>query len=255
VAANGKRLTLSDTGGLIVGAGMKRLLGVRVGDPITVTLGDGTQFREPVAGFVDEPMAAVAYVSLARLTSATGGDPITGTLIRLRPGVNRDVAAHTLGKLPGAGAYLDNAAVEATMRDAFAIMDVLVGIMLAFAVVMAAALLFNSMSANLAERAVELGTLHAAGLGRAVLARVVAAENLLLTLSGIPIGLITGTVLARWFMANYQTQGYRWQLHMQPSTLIVIVAGVLVASAVSQLPVLRGLRRIDVSRIVRERAI
>jgi putative ABC transport system permease protein len=141
------------------------------------------------------------------------------------------------------------------MRDAFAVMDVLVGIMLAFAVIMAAALLFNAMSANMAERAVELGTLHAAGLARAALARLVAAENLLLTLAGIPLGLVAGTWLARRFMANYQTEGYQWALRMRTSTYIVIVAGVLAASLVSQLPVLRGLRRIDVARIVRERAL
>ncbi len=255
VATDGKQLALSDRGGLLLGAGVRRLLDVDVADPVTVTLNDGTRFTEPVAGFVDEPMAAVGYLSLSRLHEATGRDLATGALVRLRPGVQQDVAAHRLGALPGAAAYLDNAAVESTMRDAFAIMDVLVGVMLGFAVIMAAALLFNAMSANVAERSVELGSLHAAGLARGVLARIVAAENLLLTLAGIPLGLVGGTLLARSFMANYETEGYRWALRMQTSTFVVAVAGVLVASLVSQLPVLRGLRRIDVARVVRERAL
>ena len=255
VDTSAKPLALSDAGGLLLGAGLRRLLDARVGDPVAVTLPDGATFTEPVAGFVDEPMAAVAYVSLAHLDAVTGQDLATGSLIRLEPGVDRDAVAHRLGALPGAAAYLDNASVEATMRDAFGVMDVLVGIMLVFAVIMAAALLFNAMSANVAERAVELGTLHAAGLARAVLARLVATENLLLTLAGIPLGLAAGTLLARWFMANYQTDGYQWTLRMQTSTLVLIVAGVLAASVVSQLPVLRGLRRIDVARIVRERAL
>lgn len=255
VTTSGRQLKLSDHGGLLVGAGVRRLLDVRVGDPITVTLSDGTQFREPVAGFVDEPMAAVAYLSLDRLNTAAGRDLTTGALVRLRPDVKPDAAALRLGALPSAAAYLDNQALQATMRDAFAVMDVLVGVMLAFAVVMAAALLFNAMSANLAERAVELGTLHAAGLARAVLARIIAVENLLLTIAGIPIGLVAGSLLARWFMANYQTEGYRWAVRIQTSTLAVIVAGVLAASLISQLPVLRGLRHIDTARIVRERAL
>jgi putative ABC transport system permease protein len=255
VTTSGRQLALSDHGELLVGAGIRRLLDVRVGDPITVTLGDGAQLREPVAGFIDEPMAAVAYISLNRLNTLVGHDLTTGALVRLRPGIDRDAASHRLGALPGAAAYLDNRAVEAAMRNAFAIMDVLVAIMLAFAVIMSAALLFNAMSANLAERAVELGTLHAAGLARAVLARIVAAENLLLTLAGIPVGLVAGTLLARWFMANYQTQGYRWALHLETTTLGIIVAGVLAASLISQLPVLRALRRIDVAQIVRQRAL
>ena len=255
VATNGDQLTLPNQGGLLVGAGVRRLLDVAVGDPVTVTLADGTRFSEPIAGFVDEPMAAVGYLSLSRLEQVTGPDALNGALIRLRPGSDRDAAAHRLGALPGAAAYLDNAAVEATMRNAFAIMDVLVGVMLAFAIVMAAALLFNAMSANLAERAVELGTLHAAGLGRRVLGRIVAAENLLLTVASIPIGLVAGTLLARWFMASYETEGYRWTLRMQPTTFVIVVVGVLAASLASQLPVLRRLRHIDVARIVRERAL
>jgi ABC-type antimicrobial peptide transport system permease subunit len=141
------------------------------------------------------------------------------------------------------------------MRDAFAIMDVLVVVMLAFAVVMAAALLFNAMSANVAERSVELGTLHAAGLGRRTLGRIVAAENLLLTAAGIPLGLAAGTLLARWFMSNYETEGYRWTLRMQPATYASVVVGVLAAAFVAQLPVWRRLRHLDVARIVRERAL
>jgi putative ABC transport system permease protein len=48
-------------------------------------------------------------------------------------------------------------------------MDVLVAVMLVFAIVMAIALLYNAMSANLAERRVELGTLNAAGMSRGIL--------------------------------------------------------------------------------------
>ena len=140
-------------------------------------------------------------------------------------------------------------------RDAFAIIDVLVAVMLAFAAVMAAALLFNAMSANVAERSVELGSLYAAGLSRGVLARLVAAENLLLTLIGIPLGLGVGTLLGRWFMARFETEGYQWTLRMHGSTILMVTLGMLLATLLSQLPVLRTVRRIDLSHIIRERAL
>ena len=157
--------------------------------------------------------------------------------------------------LAGAAAYFDNAALEATLRDAFSIMDVLVGVMLLFAIVMAVALLYNAMSANLAERSVELGTLHAAGMSRGVLGRLVAAENLLLTVTGIPIGLLAGIGLARWFMSNYENLGYRWELRMQTSTVVLVCAAVFAASVVAQWSTWRGLRRINVASIVRERSL
>jgi putative ABC transport system permease protein len=256
IAPGGRHLSLPASGGVLLAQGLRNTLAIRTGDSVTITLAaDGTRLTEPVAGFVDEPMTAVAYTSIDHLDSALGHPTAVGALIQLSPGADRRAAAGRLGALAGAAAYLDNAAVEATMRDAFAIMNVLVAIMLAFAVIMAAALLFNAMSANLAERTVELGTLTAAGLSRRILARLVAAENLLLTVLGLPLGLAAGTLLARWFMSTYQTEGYRWTLRMQPATFLIVTAAVLAASVLSQLLVLRGVRRIDVAHVVRERSL
>ncbi|HET8527189.1 MAG TPA: FtsX-like permease family protein [Actinomycetota bacterium] len=252
---DGRQIELAPEGGLLLGRGLTRLLSVGVGGSVTVTVADGTRFIEPVVGTVDEPLTATAYVALGHLESLLGRSVVTGAFIKLAPGVDRDQVAHHLGGLPGVAAYVDNAAAEATMRDAFGLMDVLVGVMLTFAIVMAIALLFNAMSANVAERSVELGTLNAAGMPRGILGRLVAAENLLLTVIGTLIGLVSGTLLARWFMSNYENLGYRWELRMQVSTIIVVVLAFIAASVLSQLPVRRRLRHIDVAMIVRERSL
>ena len=179
VEPGGRTVTLPPSG-VLLGRGLGNLLSIRTGDEVTITAADGTRLTERVAGFVDEPLTAVAYTSLDHLNRAVGRSLDSGALIKLRPGVARDAVTHRLGQLPGAAAYFDNAALEATLRDAFQIMDVLVGVMLLFAIVMAIALLYNAMSANLAERSVELGTLNAAGMSRGILGRLVATENLLL---------------------------------------------------------------------------
>jgi putative ABC transport system permease protein len=253
--SGGGTLTLSDDGGLLLGEGLRRLLHLQAGDQVAVALPDGRRLTEPVLGFVDEPMTPVAYVSLAHLDAVLGADATNGALVGLAPGVDRDTATHRLGNLPGVAAYFDNAEMERTMRSTFDLMDVLLGVMLAFAVIMAAALLFNAMSANVSERAVELGTLHAAGLARRTLGRLVAVENLLLTVAGTPLGLLVGYYLARWFMAGYETEGYTWALRLDAQTVLLAVVGVFVAALLAQLPALRTLRRIDVAAIVRERSL
>jgi len=255
VEPGGRTVTLPRTGGLLLGRGLGRLLSIHAGDHVTVTATDGTRLVERVVGFVDEPLTAVAYSSLEHLNQAVGRAMASGALVQLRPGVARDVVAHRLGMLPGAAAYFDNAALEQTLRDAFAIMDVLVGVMLLFAIILAVALLYNAMSANLAERSVELGTLHAAGMTRGMLGRLVATENLLLTVTGIPIGLVAGIGLARWFMSGYENLGYRWELRMQTSTVILVCVAVFAASVVAQWSTWRGLRHINVASIVRERSL
>jgi putative ABC transport system permease protein len=251
----GNTLELSDGGGLLLGEGLRRLVDLDIADTVSVTLPDGSRLDEPVAGFVDEPMSPIAYISLDYLDATLGRPTTTGALVQLRPDADRDQAATRLGQLPGAAAYFDNAALEATLRRSFDLVDVLLAVMLAFAVIMAAALLYNAMSANLAERSVEVGTLNAAGIARAMLARLVATENLILTAAGIPIGLVAGVYLAQAFMAAFETEGYRWALRLQGTTVLTVVAGVIIGAVISQLPVLRGLRRIDLANIVRERSL
>lgn len=85
-----------------------------------------------------------------------------------------------------------------------------------------------------------------------MLARLVAAENLDLVAIGIPVGILTGTLLARWLMATYQTQGCHWSLQMRTLTPVYVA---LAAALLAQAPVLRTLRRIDIARIVRERSL
>ena len=254
VEPGGRTVTLPRNG-VLLGRGLGRLLSIRAGGTVTVSAANGTRLVERVAGFVDEPLTAVAYTSLDHLDAVVGHSTASGVLVQLRSGVARDGAARRLGMLPGAAAYFDNAALEATLRDAFAIMDVLVAVMLLFAIVMAIALLYNAMAANLAERSVELGTLHAAGMSRGVLGRLVATENLLLTVTGIPIGLLAGIGLARWFMSNYENLGYRWELRMQTSTVVLVCVAVFAASVVAQWSTWRGLKRINVATIVRERSL
>ena len=242
--------------GVLVSRGLKGTLHLSLGDPVTITVAQsGRILTEPVAGFVDEPMNAVAYVRLDHLDQALGAPSATGVLIRLRTGADRDAARQRISTLPGVQSYQDTKALASAMRDAFSLYDTLVGIMLLFAAVMAAALLFNAMSANVAERSVELGTLRAAGMAPGMLARLIAVENLALVAIGIPVGLVTGTLLARWLMATYQTQGYHWSLQMQALTPVYVALGILLAALIAQTPVLRTLRRIDIARIVRERSL
>ncbi|NUP45817.1 MAG: FtsX-like permease family protein [Catenulispora sp.] len=242
--------------GVLVSQGLKDTLHLGLGDPVTITLAQsGRSLTEPVAGFVDEPMNAVAYIRLEHLDRTLGAPSATGVLLQLRTGADHDAARQRISALPGVQSYQDTNALASAMRDAFSLYDTLVGIMLLFAAIMAAALLFNAMSANVAERSVELGTLRAAGMAPGMLARLIAVENLALVAIGIPVGLSVGTLLARGLMATYQTQGYHWSLQMQALTPVYVALGILLAALIAQTPVLRTLRRIDIARIVRERSL
>jgi len=219
--SNGSERRLGDDG-VLLGQGLAQRLGIRVGDLIAITLQqNGIRFQQRVAGFVNEPMSPVGYIAGDQLSRFV---PPSGVMVKLTPGTPADILREKVTATPGVIAYLTTESVQTTIRDAFSLYNALVGLMLAFAGVMAAALLYNAMSANIGERTGELSTLQAAGMGPGLLGRLVATENLMLVLVGLPIGLVAATRVADWFMSTYQTQGYRWHLDMQATTPLIVAA-------------------------------
>jgi putative ABC transport system permease protein len=239
--------------GLLLGQGLGQVLGIAIGDSVTITQPqNGIRVEKPVIGFVDEPMSPVVYMSVEQLSGLV---PVSGVMLKLAPGVSENAVSESTMALPGVVAYLSTDSLHATIREAFALYDALVGLMLLFSGLMAAALLYNAMSANVGERTGELGTLQAAGMGAGLLGRLVAAENLFLVVIGLPVGLVGGGMLADWFMSRYETQGFHWHLDMQATTPLIVAVAVLVAALLAQAPAFLVIRRMDVAKVVRERSL
>ncbi|CAM2852917.1 hypothetical protein BST27_06515 [Mycobacterium intermedium] len=242
--------------GVLLGVGLRELLSTSLGDHIDIVLPQsGLRFSERVAGFVDEPFSPVVYISLAQLRAQADALPVNGVLIKFRPGTEERAAGDRIAALPGVVAYRSTTSLAATMRKAFSLYDTLVGIMLVFATVMAAALLYNALSANMSERIGELGALHAQGMGAGMLSRLIAAENVGLALLAIPFGVVGGVVLADRLLSTYHSLGYHLRLDMRPTTPVVVAGAILLAAALAQLSVVRRIHGLDLARIVRERAL
>ena len=181
--SNGSERRLGDDG-VLLGQGLAQRLGIRLGDLIAITLQqNGIRFQQRVAGFVNEPMNPVGYIAGDQLSRFV---PPSGVTVKLTPGTPADILREKVTATPGVIAYLTTESVQTTIRDAFSLYNALVGLMLVFAGAMAAALLYNAMSANVGERTGELSTLQAAGMGPGLLGRLVATENLMLVLVGLP---------------------------------------------------------------------
>jgi putative ABC transport system permease protein len=241
--------------GVLLGKNAQKTYSLSVGDSISLTTAAGQRFSQRIVGFVDEPINALVYVSLEHLNQISGSPTATGALVRLRADADAAAVSRRLATVDGVVAYLSKDSVASMMREGFALYDTLVGLMLAFAAMMAAALLFNAMSANVSERLTELGTLRAAGMGTGTLGRLVAVENLVLVAAAVPLGLGVGMWLADWFLSTFETQGYHWNLELRATTVLLVAAGVVTAALLAQWPVVLGIRRLDIARIVRERSL
>ncbi|MGH3968759.1 MAG: ABC transporter permease, partial [Mycobacterium sp.] len=245
---------LSDDG-VLLGVGLRDMLSTSLGDRIDVVMRSGLRLTERVAGFVDEPFSPVVYISLNHFRAQAGSLPANGVLVKLRPGTDGRAAGDRIATIPGVVAYRSTTSLASTMRNAFSLYDTLVNIMLVFAAVMAGAMLYNAMSANISEWLGEFSALHAEGMGAGMLSRLIAAENFSLALVAVPFGVVGGVLLADRLLSTYHSLGYHLRLEMQATTPVVVACAILLAAALAQIPVVRRIHGIDLARIVRERAL
>jgi putative ABC transport system permease protein len=245
--------------GLLAGQALQGELDISPGDPVAVNAPQAGVERElPVEQFLAEPLGTLVYSTLSEARrSAGGGGPAVeanSALVRFEPGVDRDTMRSRLSALPGVTAYEDSQAIKATVDEYLGLFYAFVGIMLIFGGAMAFALIFNSMSSSISERRIEMATLRAAGAPASMLARLISAENLITILIGIVPGLIVGYLVASVFMSSFNSDQFNFDLQMRTSTLVFSAIAIFLVALVSQVPGLRSLRRMNIARIIRERA-
>jgi putative ABC transport system permease protein len=259
VSPDGSTLNLPPDG-LLLGTALQRTLNVSVGDSVDIDAGTGAppvQIR--VAGFVDEPLGTFAYGSLATAAGLAGlstQDPaVSSALVRYATGANHSAVADRLAALPSVGAVLDNRSLYDLAQQYMGLFYAMIGFMLLLGAVMAFALIFNTMTANVSERATELAALRTLGMSGGTVARLVSGENLLLTLAGLVPGLILGYAVALEFMASFSSDLFSFDLHIRPTTFLFTALAIVVVGFVSQWPALRAVGRLQLGRIVRERSM
>jgi putative ABC transport system permease protein len=218
--------------------------------------GTGVRIEAPVRETVDEPLGAFVYASLDSVRAVAGGRLGLGNsvFVEYADGADRDRMRETLSRQPGVAAFADSKALLDYMNQYLGLYYLIIGLMVLFGGAMAFALLYNVIQANLAERAVEVATLRAAGTPFATLARMITVENVLITGIGIVPGLLIGYELARVFMGQFSYDWFSFEVQARSSTFVLSAAAILVVALLSQLPGLRAVKRLDVASVVRERS-
>lgn len=241
--------------GLYVGKALGGELGVSVGDTLTLAFPTlGTTGSAAIAGFVDEPLGTFAYSTLDVAAELSGTGQPNQVAALDEAGADGSAVRDALAALPDVAAVTDPQGVVETMRSSFALFYGLVGIMLVFGSIMAFAMIFATMSVNIAERRGEIASLRAEGFGLRQLRALIGAENLVMVVMGIIPGLAVGALLGWAFLASFQSDQFAFPYAMSPLALGASAAAILIVAVLSEIPALRGIRRLDIATILRERA-
>jgi putative ABC transport system permease protein len=254
--------------GALLGEAMRDQLQVEDGDEITLEIPAlETEMTTEVAGFVDEPLGTVAYMQSDAIEAALSAvnptvnaaslqvPSITTVAVLYDTGADRQAVVESLGNLDEVAAVVDSGDLREQVDQLQAFFYLFIGMMLVFGGAMAFALMFNIISVNVAERAGEFASMRANGLSHRRVARLIMGETFLLTAIGVIPGLVVGYWAAVAFTMSFSSDQFPITAEVRPLSMIGAVVAMFVVAALSLVPAIRAVRRINVGEIVRERAI
>ena len=234
--------------GLILTDYLADELGARPGDSLELEILEGERRSRTIvlAGVVAEPIGVGAYMERRALNRLLGEGPaINGIWLQVDK-TQLDALLPRLDRLPRvAGIGLTGEAESAIRSYIDETVLVLMGILLLLAGSIAFAVIYNNARIAFAERQRELATLRVLGFSRGEVAWILIGELLLLTLLAIPLGWAIGSGLAWLLNQALSMDLLRIPFVITPQAYGFAAAGVLLASALSVLLVMRRLYRLD----------
>jgi putative ABC transport system permease protein len=254
--------------GVLIGHAMQDILGVEKGDFVTVAFSAlDTEITARLAGFVEEPMGTMAYMDATALENALAhADPsipseslgipsITTVKAQFVDGHGPGVVIDRIKQLDGVAAVVDATLMRDLVENFQIFFYAFAGMMLIFGGAMAFALIFNTISVNVAERSSEFASMRANGLTHSRVAAMIAGENMLLTAMGIIPGAVVGYLAAFAFMGSFSSDQFPITATLRPISYVAAAAAMFAVAGLSLIPAVRAVKRINVGEIVRERAI
>ncbi|MEA2026088.1 MAG: FtsX-like permease family protein, partial [Chloroflexota bacterium] len=264
IGTDGSTLPVPDEG-VLLGKALKGDLGVEVGNSVTLDVAGMAQLEDvPVAGFVSEPLGTYVYASMPYAAEAVGetsgalmpGGSVPANLLMLtfEEGVDGSDMRAPLSAIEGVEAFVDSNGLYELTQEFMSLFYVFIGVMIVLGGVLAFALMYNTMSANISERQGELAVLRTLGLSRRTIGGMVTAQNMLLTVIGLVPGMILGWMLAWVFMYTFSSDMFAFDLHIKPLTFVLTAVAIIIVGLLSQWPALRAVSRLDLGQIVRDRS-
>lgn len=247
--------------GVLAGSGLTDHLDVEIGDELQVSLPDvGIDFTSEVVGFLDEPVGTVLYMDRSHLGDIVGGDTLAEPTVshiqaRFNDDADRSAVISDIEQLETVALVSDSRALYDVLQDYLGFFYAFVGIMLVLGGAMAFALMYNSISVNVAERSSELANMRANGLSHGAIARLIGFENIMLTIMGIVPGVVLGWAVGYLFMQQFSVDAFTLDFAMRPSSIVISILALIAAAGLSLIPAIRKIGKIDIGEVVRERAV
>jgi putative ABC transport system permease protein len=242
--------------GLLLGDALARVLGIGIGDVVSVEVleGDRPVRDVRVAALAHEMFGLTAYMSLPALSAILGEEPVVSSaLMSVDPRFDTDIDAR-LKRLPlVAGVSRRREVVAQFEKQSAESMHITSLVLTIFGCAIAIAVVYNNARIALSMRSRDLASLRVLGFTRTEIAAVLLGElGAYVALALVP-GLLLGKGLATVMMSTVNQELYRIPAIVTAETNVLASAVTLGAGLASAMLVKRQLDRLDLVAVLKAR--
>ena len=232
------------------------LLSPTMGENWGITTGDQVTLQTPLGDqqvTVDtsnaEVMSPSVYVSLdwAQGEIPGGQELFNGLWLQVDEADRKDVR-RMLYHLPGVASVDLKEEISTGWQMLMGLYYVMMGMFLIFALVIAAAVIFNTMTVNVLERQREIATMRALGQSRGRLQGMITVENLLIGLLALVPGLAIGVGSTYYLFQVFSASAdFYLPFYIAPLTYGIVTLLIFGTALLSQIPAMRRVNRMDLA--------
>ena len=223
-------------------------LGVKVGDTLYVESTDGRRVPVTLTGITENYMFTRLYLSNAQLKSYLDGEPVWNTVYGLTHCKN-DTEYNALRARLLECSYVSGVSFTEDTNSMFdnliVSLNSVVVLIIVCAAALAAVVLYNLISVNLAERKKELATIKVLGFYDKEVYRYIFREIELLALIGSGVGLLLGIPLHRFIILTVEMDQLMFIRTIAPHSYLLSVALTMLFTVVVCLGMRRHVKHIS----------
>lgn len=241
--------------GVWLGHNLQRVLGVKVGDTITIKAFDEEKHAK-VLGIVWYTLGSPLFIPRSLMEEWLPGSKlvVNTALVRAEPDQINQVRDE-LADLPGMVGVENYVAFVSDLRNYVQYWISMSFMFGAFGFLLTLAVILNTVSATLHEQRGELAILRSLGISRREIATVVLLELLIMAAIGIAIGVPLGARIGTLMVHSYDNDFYGMLEQLQPLSAVSGIGGLLIMVIVAAIPGLRGVQKMDLGQVSKSQSI
>ena len=251
-SGTGERVSVSE-GVILLSDVLQDTLAVDVGDKISVFSSSGSE-QLTVGGFVKQTMGSYGFVTLDHTQEFAAEQPVISSLMLDVQPQYMDLIREKAYQIQGAASVELTAESESAVGELMYFIRSWMWVMLGFGAVLALSIVFTIVTVNIMERRREIAAMRVLGESKIRNTFMITIENLLTGIVGILPGIVLGYALVLYLFRLFQNEMFTMYMVIYPRTYLLTIALVLLILLISQIPSIRYINRLDLTRVIREQA-